>query len=74
MLFGQSNSLRNSDETTHLGPAVVVAGLVENDNRFEPSLLFNTVFIFDTILLNPPFFSPGTPGPSFAGALIAETL
>lgn len=58
-----------------LGPAAVVAGadFAENDNRLEPSLLFNTVFILDTILLNPPFFSAGTAGPSFAGALIVKT-
>lgn len=65
---------KSEDNITHLGPAVAVAGFAENDNRFEPSLLFNTVFILETILLNPPFFSPGTPGPSFAGALIAESL
>lgn len=60
----------------YLGPAVVAmagADFAENDNRFEPSLLFSTVFILDTILLNPPFFSAGTAGPSLAGALIAKS-
>lgn len=57
-----------------LVPAVADAavGFVENDNRLEPELLFNTVFILDTILLNPPFFSVGTAGPSFAEVLIAN--
>jgi hypothetical protein len=43
------------------------------DNLLEPSLLFNTVFILDTYLLN-PFFSTGVGGPSFAGILIAAVV
>jgi hypothetical protein len=52
----------------YLGPAV--DALPMKDNRLEPSLLFNTVFIRETNLLTPFFFSTG-PGPSFAGALMA---
>lgn len=58
---------------TYLGAAAATAaaaGLVEKDNRLEPSLLFNTVFHLDTILLRPLFFPPGSPGPSCAGALM----
>jgi hypothetical protein len=44
-----------------LGPAA--DGLEENDNRLEPSLRFNTVFIRDSN----PFFFPAGSGPDCAG-------
>jgi hypothetical protein len=55
---------------THLGPAddpVVAAGALENDSRFDPSLLFKTVFIRDRRVF---FLSPGTSGPAFADELM----
>jgi hypothetical protein len=57
---------------SYLGPAVdaiaATGAFDENDNLFDPSLLFNTVFILDN---NPPFFlSAGTFGPVFADELI----
>jgi hypothetical protein len=61
---------------SYLGPveeeaAAAVTGLFpENDNRLDPSLRFNTVFILVKYLLIPVFFSLGAAGPSFAGALM----
>lgn len=60
----------------YLGPAttadgsevLAAAGLEENDNRFDPSLLFRTVFMRD----KRPFFFPGTSGPAFAGEDIVD--
>jgi len=57
-----------------LGPAagvvvdVVAAAelLPENENRFEPSFLLNTVFALDNSLLTPDFSS----GPVVAGVLM----
>lgn len=40
------------------------------ESRLEPSFLRRTVFIRDTYLLNPFFFSSGTPGPGVAVALM----
>lgn len=60
-------------DSSYLGPGaevVAAAGFEENDNRFDPSLLFNTVFILVTKLLNLLPFSGGTSGPSLAGALM----
>jgi hypothetical protein len=48
-------------------------GLEENDNLFDPSLLFSTDLILVTNLLN-PFFSPGTSGPPLAGVLMIAVL
>jgi hypothetical protein len=68
--------VRGGGEMAYLGPAttadgsevVAAAGLEENDSRFDPSLLFSTVFMRD----NRPFFFPGTSGPALAGADIVN--
>lgn len=53
----------------YLGPAVeAVTGFEEN--LFDPSLLFNTVFIRVTNVLSLLPFSGGTSGPSLAGVLM----
>jgi hypothetical protein len=48
-------------------------GLEENDNLFDPSLLFSTDLILVTNLLN-PFFSPEPSGPPLAGVLMIAVL
>lgn len=61
----------------YLEPAIagaVVGCEAEIEFRLEPpELLFNTVFILDIILLNPPLFSAGTAGPILAEALMAKS-
>jgi hypothetical protein len=62
---------------SYLGPAVeavAAAGFEENDNLFDPSLLFNTVFILVTNVLNLLPFSGGTSGPSLAGVLMIAAV
>lgn len=51
-----------------LGPAT--DGLEENDNRLEPSLRFNTVFIRES----KPFFFTAASGPDFAGVAMLIRL
>lgn len=62
----------NIPSESYLGPAAddvgAAVGFAENDNLFDPWLLFKTVFILDN---NPPFFfSSGTFGPVLAVELM----